>query len=216
MGTERNQENADRKAGFQRRRIVMLALCIVILVLFMILWKDIRTDGFPDGLGSVLAGREGKVTAVTAASIEKVFEISELSTAEYIYNAIARAYGEDGTSVKYYVAYEGTIKAGIDFSEIEVTVSEEEKTITLSLPKVQIQEATVDPGTLEYIFIDKKSESETIHKEAFELCQKDLEEKANSEEELLSLAKSNAETMVRALIKPWVMQVDSEFVIKFE
>lgn len=213
-----NEPKKVKKIRLKNRSILKIALCIAIAIVLIVLCRDISTGrfGLLDMISKFINGEEGRITTVSSATIEKVFEINELSTAEYVYNSIARAYEEDGTTIKYYVAYEGTIKAGIDFSQIEVKVNDEEKLITLSVPEVEIQEATVNPGTLEFIFVDKKSETETIHQEAFDLCQKDLKEKADNETDILTLARANAETMVRALIEPWVMQVDSSYKIEVE
>lgn len=40
--------------------------------------------------------------------------------------------------------------------------------------------------------------------------------KNSDEEDLLLLAKENAEAVVTALIKPWIMQIDSQFSINVE
>jgi len=216
MSSENDERNTDKTKDFKIGNIIKFILCIVILILLIILCRNINNGRLSDQLNETIVGEDGRVETVSAASIKEVFEISELSTAEYIYNSIARAYEEDETAIRYYVAYEGTIKAGIDFSEIDVKINDNEKIITLSIPEITIQEVTVDPGSLEYIFIDKKSETETVLKEAFELCQKDLEEKAANEKELLSLAQTNAETMITALLEPWIKQVDSDFTIIYE
>ena len=126
---------------------------------------------------------------------------------------MATDYTEEGTSISYYVAYEGTIKAGIVFSEIAIEVDEEAQRITITLPKVELKEKTVDPGTLEYIFKDKKSETETVHQEAFRLCEEDLKRRADSEQELLKLAKENAVAVVKALVTPWIEQINEEYQI---
>lgn len=216
MSSENDERNTDKTKDFKIGNIIKFILCIVILILLIILCRNINNGRLSDQLNETIVGEDGRVETVSAASIKEVFEISELSTAEYIYNSIARAYEEDETAIRYYVAYEGTIKAGIDFSEIDVKINDNEKIITLSIPEITIQEVTVDPGSLEYIFIDKKSETETVLKEAFELCQKDLEEKAANEKELLSLAQTNAETMITALLEPWIKQVDGDFTIIYE
>ena len=56
---------------------------------------------------------------ITASSLEKVLEIDELSTAEYTYNAVAKKHSQDGKEIKYYVAYEGKVTAGVDFEKID-------------------------------------------------------------------------------------------------
>ena len=215
MNSEKEPKNTDKNKSLKPGSYIKLVFIIVILILLIVLVKNIFTgdSSLSDRINENIIGEEGKVETVSVASIQEVLEISELSTAEYVYNSIARAYEEDGTTVRYYVAYEGTINAGINFNEIGIDLNKDDKILTITLPEITIQSVTVDPGSLEYIFEDKKSETENVHKEAFELCQKDLEEKANNEDELLSLARTNAETTVTALLRPWIMQIDNTFTI---
>lgn len=63
---------------------------------------------------------EGKVTTISEASLEKVIETSQLSTMEYTFNGVTRVTKEFFDTTKYYVAYEGTVRAGIDFSAIDI------------------------------------------------------------------------------------------------
>lgn len=172
-----------------------------------------KKDFLKENIRQAFTGEEGKVTTITKASLEKVFEISELSTADYIYNAVARAYGEDKTTVAYYVAYEGKVKAGIDFDKLDISINEAEKHITIKLPDVEFQEQSVDPGTLKYIFKDRDRQRENIHQEAFELCEKDLKERVRQEKDLKDQAKKNAQAVVQGLVEPWVKQIDSEYSI---
>ena len=172
-----------------------------------------KKNSLKEDISHAVLGEEGKVTTITKASLDKVFEISELSTADYIYNAVARAYGEDKTTVTYYVAYEGKVKAGIDFEKLDITIREDEKQITIKLPDIEFQEQTVDPGTLKYIFKDKESQRENIHQEAFELCEKDLRERVLKEKDLKEQAKKNAQAVVLGLVEPWIKQIDSEYSI---
>lgn len=203
-----------------KKTVTAIVLCViaVVILLFMISIKNREsvTDKLGNSIWNAIEGEEGKVTTVSKASLEKVFEISELSTADYTYNAIAKAYGEDGTTVRYYVSYEGKIKAGIDFNKIAFDINEDEKIITVTLPDVELQEKTVNPGTLEYIFVDKKSETETVHQEAFQLCESDLEERTAKEEELFTLARENAAAVVEALVTPWVKQIDEEYKVEIQ
>ena len=111
---------------------------------------------------------------------------------------------------------EGRIKVGIDFSQIEIAMNEEDKVITIMIPDIEFQEKTVDPGTLEFIFKDKKSETEQIHQEAFALCQKDLDEKTSNEKELLTLARANAKSVVEALVTPWIEQAKDEYTVNIQ
>lgn len=111
-----------------------------------------------------IIGEEGTVTTISKASLEKVFEISELSTVDYSYNAVARAYEEDGATPKYYVAYEGTVTAGIDFSKIVIDIDEDTKIITITLPESEIQNTTVDFGSMDYILKIKNMKRKLYHR----------------------------------------------------
>lgn len=174
------------------------------------------SDHAEDFVENDIIGTEGEVTTITESSLKKVFEISELQTADYIYNAIAEVYDEDGKTLKYYVAYEGTVTAGIDFSSVGIQIDGESKEITISVPSATIQDTVVNAGTLEYIFEKNKYDNENVYKEAYETCQTDLEKKASSETQLLEMAKDNAKQVIEALVTPWVEQIDSEYTVTIE
>ncbi len=149
----------------------------------------------------------------TDSQLQEIFEISEISTASYIYNSIAEAYNEDGTAVRYYVYYEGIVKAGVDFSKIEIDIDDVQKVITLTLPEVEIHDIIVDSNTMDYIFNDKKFNTETGMQEAYSLCYADLTSKIENEPQFYEMAKKNAVNSVEALIVPWVEQVNDEYVV---
>lgn len=199
-----------RKIG--RRVLFFAVFALWIIYILYCIDKRQETEEGKDGArnivsaAGVLKEEEGEVSAISEASVRKVFEISELQAADYMYNTIATVYGEDGESVQYYVAYEGRVKAGIDFEQIEIDIDEEAKVISITIPEVEYQEVTVDPGTMEFIFRDKKSESENIHVRSYDLCLEDLRRKVDQEEELRLSAGKNIEAVVRGLVKPWVDQ----------
>ncbi|MCM1498323.1 MAG: DUF4230 domain-containing protein [Clostridium sp.] len=206
------EKNKVKKSHFGMKFGIAIAIGIVIFMI-RLLYPAPHTPSLTTDL---IEGEEGKVSTISAATLEKVFDLSELSTADYTYNAIATAYDEGGTTVKYYVAYEGIVKAGIDFRQIKFDIHEEEKVINITIPEVAFTEKTVSPGTLEYIFKDKKSETENVYQEAFELCKKDLAERTDKEEDLLQLARENAAAVVEALVTPWVEQIDNEYTVEIQ
>lgn len=215
--SEKKSKNKEKRTPVIKIRItggVILAVAAVIVIL-----KVLSTDplsGFFKNTKDAMIGEEGKVTTISKSSLEEVLEISELSTVDYAYNAVARAYEEDGETPKYYVAYDGTVTAGIDFSKIVIDIDEDTKMITLTLPESEIQNTTVDFGSMDYIFENKKYETETISQEAYELCRADLAERAAKEKDLLALAQENAVTAVEALVNPWVQQLDEEYKVTIQ
>ena len=154
------------------------------------------------------------MTTISEASLEKVIEINELATVDYTYNAIATAYAQDNKTVKYNVAYEGVVNAGIDFKEIDIQLNEEEKVIKITLPAVEIQDIRVDSGTLDYIFTKDKYETETISEEALRICKADLEKRVSEEDLLKTTAKENAVESIKALFAPWIEVMDVDYTIE--
>ena len=214
---EKKSKNKEKRTRVIKIRItggVILAIVIGCVIL-KILNAD-PSSVFLKNTKDAIIGEEGTVTTISKASLEKVFEISELSTVDYSYNAVARAYEEDGVTPKYYVAYEGTVTAGIDFSKIMIDIDEDTKIITITLPESEIQNTMVDFGSMDYIFENKKYETETVSQEAYELCKTDLARRAAKENDLMTLAKENAVTAVEALVDPWVQQIDGEYKVNIK
>lgn len=165
-------------------------------------------------LAGLIPQKEGRVTTISRASLEEILEISELSTVDYIYNAIAKAYDEDGQTVRYYVAYEGRVTAGIDFEKIRIDkVDEEKKEIVITLPEVEVHDLIVDAGTMEYIFTKSRYETETVSQEAYKICLDDMEKRIKEETALYEMAKENGIAAVEGLIEPWVKELDDEYTV---
>ncbi len=208
------QETASGKHILQKT-VVVLLLCAVIFGLLKL--TDFHPFRFWKGFGNGEGSHEGEVTTISQSSLEKVFELSELATLEYTYNAVARAYDtEDKTKIRYYVAYEGTVTVGIDFSKIIVDSDDGKKVISIEIPPCQIQDTTVDFGSMEYIFVDSSSQSETVSQEAYGICEDDLKKRAANEEQLMELAEENTRTTVEALVKPWVDQIDDTYKVMID
>lgn len=171
----------------------MVVLAALIIVLTTILKKD-----------------EPVKEVITVSTLEKIIEVSDLSTFRVVYNGVALA--DD----KYYVSYEATVDAGIDFEKIEILVDNDNKEVTVKLPKAEILDIYVDIASLDFIFIDKKANTETVSEQAYKLCKFDVRSESSNQEEIIDLAQQNAENVIIALVKPFVDQVDPEYVITVE
>ena len=178
---------------------------IIILSLVLILFAGI--------LLTITQNNSGQLTTISISSLQKVIEISELSTVDYAYNAIATKYDENNDAM-YYVAYKGTVTAGIDFNKIGIEVIEEEKIIKITIPNVEIHSTKVDMGTMEYIFTKNIYETEDISQEAYKLCKEDLKSRIEKENILYDTAKENAISSVEALFKPWIDTIDSSYTVE--
>ena len=177
----------------------VIGIIVIVLIVFVI------KKGF------LIQRRRG--TTISQSSIEKILDISELSTLEYTYNAVAAGYDEDGKTLLYHVAYEGTVSAGIDFDKLKVKVNPDKKEIRITVPEAKILDCSVNEGSLKYIFEKDEYNTATISADAYKVSKEDLKKKANEETRITELAKENAISAISGLIEPWVDQVDDEYTV---
>lgn len=199
----------DKKHSISKKSIVTLGLVIIVIIAAIIIVPQILPS-LSDEIQSGIAGEEGKVTTVAQSTLEAIVKQNKLYTAEYPYNGYASVYDTDGTTLKYYVAYQGKVKAGIDVTQISVSLDEETHTITIQLPEVKVEEPTVDIGGLEFIFSHKKYETETVTEEAYREAISDLKRRVSEDDTIIRTATESAKTIEKALVEPWVNQVNED------
>ncbi len=211
----KKQRNEKTRKSLKAKMILLLIIIVLLALLAAVtkLYFDSQKED-KDVIPTILeqTTHPAEVT-FTEAQLQDVLETSELSTATYTYNSIVSAYAEDGVTVRYHVSYEGSVKAGVDFADIDMEIDNENKTILLILPDAEVLDTSVNAGTLDYIFADQKYNTETIAQEAYNLSCIDLESKIEQEEQLYAIAKENAVAAVEALIKPWVEQIDANYIV---
>lgn len=69
----------------------------------------------------------------------------------------------------------------------------------------------VDISSLDYIFENKKSETATVSEEAYKKCKEDVKIKVNKEDAIYDYAAENAKNVVKALVEPFIQQLDEEY-----
>ena len=161
--------------------------------------------------------KKSEPTIISKATLEKVINVSDLSTFEAIYNGVAAVANEENPeNIDYYVSYEAKVKAGIDFELVEVEVNETDKVITVTLPEVKITDVDVDIASLDYIFMNNKANTQTVSEQAYKKCIKDVTKESNSTDEIYESARQNARNIGEALISPFVEQLDSEYKLEIK
>lgn len=76
---------------------------------------------------------------ISKSTLEKIINVSDLSTFEAVYNGIAKVTEKDNPEkINYYVSYDAKVKAGVDFEKVDITVDTEEKIITVKLPEITL------------------------------------------------------------------------------
>lgn len=149
----------------------------------------------------------------TIGDIEgKIQDIGELSTAEYVYK-ISGMIDKKGltlpgnivvTSSKVIYSYEGTIKAGIQFGEIQIDINTAQKPakVYVHLPEAEIFSNELDNDSLE-IYDEKYSNFNKIDFSDINQSQAECKEKAEEaalDSGILEKASENAETMIRSML----------------
>lgn len=177
---------------------VLLAVVIVLFALFQV-------GGTKD--------HEAEVTVVS--TLERIINVSDLSTFTAVYNGIAEVPNErNPDKVDYYVSYEARVEAGIDFSAVEISM--ENSVITVDIPNVKINDIIVDISSLDFIFFNNKANQSTVTQQAFKACEEDARTESESQEAILELAQQNASNIVTALVKPMIDQLGEGYSLVVE
>lgn len=198
----RTEDTHSRNHSF--RALTVSALAIIILSLLAAgIWIKRQTKNEPQ--------------IISQSRLEKIIRVSKLSTFETIYNGIAEVESkENADQIDYYVYYESRVKAGIDFTQVDVQVDDQAKKITVKMPEIEITDVNVDIASLEYIFENKKANTPTVSQEAYKACQADVLNEVENEPDIYELAEQNAEKIISALVRPFVEQVDAEYVLEID
>ena len=152
---------------------------------------------------------------ISVTTLEKIIEISELSTYRSVYNGVATVMNnEDPSKVDYHVSYAAEVNAGLDFEEIDISIDYDKKVIYLTIPEIKIINTSVDIASMDFIFQNKNANTATITEEAYRACKEDIAQESQSQQAIYKLAKQNAENVLTALIKPVISQLDGNFTLE--
>ena len=198
----------EEKERPRTKRIKFKYIAVLFIIAIIVTALIIKTKIF---------NKKSEPTIISKATLEKVINVSDLSTFEAIYNGVAAVANEENPeNIDYYVSYEAKVKAGIDFALVEVEVNETDKIITVTLPEVKITDVDVDIASLDYIFMNNKANTQTVSAQAYKKCIKDVTKESNSTDEIYESARQNARNIVEALISPFVEQLDSEYKLEIK
>lgn len=159
------------------------------------------------------ASKREALQIITESNLHKIIEVSQLSTYECVYNDVCTVMDkEDSSKIAYYCKYNGRVKAGIDFSKVDIAVKEQEDgllLITVTLPEVTLGEPEVDITSLKYMFMVDSADNNTVSGEAYDACIQDIKKKSQSEELIYDTAQENAVNIVKGLVEPFIKSVET-------
>ena len=168
-------------------------------------------------VGTRIAKRESEQEIISTSTLERIINVSNLSTFQAVYNGIAKVMNENMTGkVDHYVSYDSKVKAGLDFKKIDLKIDNEKKAITVILPEIEIIDVNVDITSLDYIFMNENANTETVSAQAYKKCIEDVENESRNQKAIYELAEQNAHSIIEALIKPFVEQLDDEYQLVIE
>lgn len=183
-----------------KKSLVILICCFIVVILI------ITTILF------VNKNSRKKLEIITKSNLEKIINVSDLSTLEAVYNGIAKVTNnEEPDEANYYVSYDAKIKAGIDFQQVDINLDNEKKIIKVKIPEIKINDINVDIASLDYMFMNDKANTETVSEQAYKKCIEDVTSEVNTEDAIYELAKENTQNIIEALIKPFINQLDEEY-----
>ena len=202
---EKNARNLTKIFINIQKKPIFIPLLIVLAILIVFLLIEVSD------------GKTSEAKVATVSSLEKIVDVSELSTFTAVYNGIAEVENEKNPEkVDYYVSYEAKVNAGIDFDQIEISLDESSKTIRIDLPDVEIKDVSIDPTSLDFIFYNKKANASTVTAEALKACERDVETESAKQEAIFDLVQENAQNFVRALVEPIVEQLDEGYKVEMQ
>ena len=137
-------------------------------------------------------------------------DMGELATEEYYfkevvsYSSIKQFLGLNLglTESSYLAGYEGVIKAGIDFTEIKVGKDDDNKIITVTLPRTRILSSEINPDSFE-LYSEKEGWGNPISVTDYNNSLAELVKKAETsatERGVLEKAGENAQLIIRNFI----------------
>lgn len=217
MGEKDKKRKGRSDKGHKRavRDVVKLVKWVIILAVVVIVvivgYKLARQLGW--------FGLKPKVetTILTSSQLEEVLQIDDLSVCSITYNGVAEVpQKKHPNKVAYYVSYEAIAKASLNMEDIKVQIDDnvgegQPKKIIVTLPQIQVKEINVDMGTMEYMFIKKSANTADVSEEAYAACIADAGEECRENEELLRMARENAEDLVKALTNPIIENQDEPY-----
>ena len=137
-------------------------------------------------------------------------DIGELATQEGFFTSVQSIQKDrnvfgvtvPGTNSKYIFSYDGVVKAGLNFDEIEFDVDEDSKAVRVVMPEARILNVTVDENSL-VIYNETKNvfsplKVTDLNRSMIEM-KKEITEKA-IHNGILKSARSNAEVLIRGFL----------------
>lgn len=192
--------------------LILMALSCVAAVIGMRYWQMRNTETKDTGnkLEEILDIKEEVV--VTGEMIrENLSDIGELATEEYSFTQVETYDSQKErkgikipfTKTSFVYSYDGIIKAGIDFSKVQLTKDDVEKLVVITLPKAEILSTEIDYDSFQ-VYDEKTSIFNPVSVTDVNDSNADLMDRAVEkalDKGVLKKAEDNAKTVVKEFVE---------------
>lgn len=126
-------------------------------------------------------------------------DLAELSAAEFRYRGIADVYTDENKGQVYCrVCYNAIVKAGIDMKKIQLDVDANGKTVTATLPEIDLKVTIIDEQSMALL----PSYADVGIDSMLRYSKEDAETEARESEELMVTARENLKATIEGLLFP--------------
>ncbi|NMM94263.1 DUF4230 domain-containing protein [Bifidobacterium oedipodis] len=136
-----------------------------------------------------------------------ITQSSELTSAKFSYTGMTE-YTDSGVAVlnksNFIMVYEATARAGIDVEKVEVKVNDAAKTVSLTIPKAEIQDVNVDTTTIKYFdegFAIANFNQKQDNNKAIAMAKEDAKEEITTSG-VLEMADQQSEALIKGILQP--------------
>lgn len=197
------KENKEEKSKNKTKLVIIISItCLIVLTLNLIVFN-----------------KEGNIEVKVKSSLDRLVEKSDLETASFTYNVIAKKCKDEEKCVKesnnindfeYVISCKGTITAGIEFKNIKIDVDKKNKKLIVKIPEAGIKDINV--VSLKFLNGEDLPASELAN--ARKLCKETINEKSEKDNKLLPAAKEQAEVVLKSFYEQWLKSFDEEYKVE--
>ena len=169
--------------------LVIIAVCAVAMLVLGIDYLNRQKNApeeitFEEPAETMKSEDEKVLVSVSTETIrDGLANMGTLITQEYYFTQVEKFTKEKkifkyiSSSSEMLYSYDGSVMAGIDFEKIEIAKDDAAKTLTITLPKSEIQTVTIDKDTFQ-LYSEKDSLWNPLKLEDYNMSLTDFEETA--------------------------------------
>lgn len=149
--------------------------------------------------------------ALTLSALEGAVRTGQLSAFSTVYNGVARLDGASSPEEPRPVSYEARVEAALDPSQVSFQIDQEDKTVYMTLPALQITQVQVDESSVDVLASGEEALSALLLRAALQACQADAHAASRQEHAAYAQAEQKARSLLTALVAPVLQELDEGY-----